>query len=144
MEFEMFRTALFALICAFLIAPVSAHALIAAAPPHAYFVNIKNGDTVTSPFKVEFGVMGVHIAPAGTTKAGTGHFHLLIDTDAAKLEKDMPIPADAQHIHYGKGQTEDTVTLPAGTHTLQIVVADGHHVPMTPPVVSEKITITVK
>lgn len=107
------------------------------------FTGIKNGDTVTSPFKVGFAVTGAKIAPAGTTDAGTGHFHLLIDTDTLPSQ-DAPLPASDTVKHYGKGQTEDTITLPAGQHTLQIELADGLHVPFDPPVLSDKITITVK
>jgi hypothetical protein len=107
------------------------------------FTGIKNGDTVTSPFKVGFAVTGAKIAPAGTTDAGTGHFHLLIDTDTLPPQ-DAPLPASATVKHYGKGQTEDSVTLPAGKHTLQIELADGLHVPFDPPVLSDKISVTVK
>jgi hypothetical protein len=106
------------------------------------FVDIKNGDTVTSPFKVGFAVTGARIAPAGTTEAGTGHFHLIIDSDLPP--QDGPLPASEHVKHYGKGQTEDTLTLPPGSHTLQIELADGAHVPFDPPVVSDKITVTVK
>jgi len=107
------------------------------------FTAIKDGDTVTSPFKVGFAVTGAKIAPAGTTDPGTGHFHLLIDTDTLPPQ-DAPLPASATVKHYGKGQTEDTITLPPGQHTLQIELADGLHVPFDPPVLSSKITVTVK
>jgi hypothetical protein len=106
------------------------------------FTGIKDGDTVSSPFKVGFAVTGAKIAPAGTTDPGTGHFHLLIDTDLPL--QDAPLPASDHVKHYGKGQTEDTVTLPAGTHTLQIELADGSHLPFDPPVLSDKISVTVK
>jgi hypothetical protein len=106
------------------------------------FVGIKSGDTVTSPFKVGFAVSGAKIAPAGTTDAGTGHFHLIID--APLPPQDGPLPASANVKHYGKGQTEDMLTLPPGQHTLQIELADGSHVPFDPPVTSELITVTVK
>ena len=106
------------------------------------FTGIKDGDTVSSPFKVGFAVTGAKIAPAGTTDPGTGHFHLLIDTDLPP--QDAPLPASEHVKHYGKGQTEDTVTLPPGTHTLQIELADGTHTPFDPPVLSDKISVTVK
>lgn len=107
-----------------------------------YIVSPASGATVKSPFKVVFGLTGMGIAPAGTQFENTGHHHLLIDTD---LPKDMtlPLPADAQHVHFGKGQTETTVTLPPGKHTLQLVLGDHLHIPFNPPVVSEKITVTV-
>jgi hypothetical protein len=106
------------------------------------FVGIKDGDTVTSPFKVGFAVTGAKVAPAGTSDPGTGHFHLIIDSELPP--QDGPLPANDHVKHYGKGQTEDTVTLPPGSHTLQIELADGLHVPFNPPVVSERITVTVK
>ena len=109
-----------------------------------YFVNLKNGATVTSPFKVEFGISGMKIAKAGTYEPGTGHHHLLIDTKLGKADLANPIPSDAQHIHFGGGQTETTLTLPPGKHTLQLVLGDGNHVPHKPPVMSKVITITVK
>lgn len=106
------------------------------------FTGIKDGDTVTSPFKVGFAVTGAKIAPAGTTDPGTGHFHLIIDSDLPP--QDAPLPANEHVKHYGKAQTEDTITLPPGSHTLQIELADGLHLPFDPPVVSDKITVTVK
>jgi hypothetical protein len=109
-----------------------------------FFVDLKNGDTVKSPFTVHFGISGMTLAPAGTETPNTGHHHLLID---AKIDGDalkQPIPADAQHLHFGKAQTEAVVTLPPGTHTLQLVLGDWSHVPHEPPVVSEVITVKVE
>ncbi|MDI3259873.1 MAG: DUF4399 domain-containing protein [Sinobacteraceae bacterium] len=106
------------------------------------FVGIKDGDTVTSPFKVGFSVEGLKVAPAGTTDPGTGHFHLIIDADLPP--QDAPLPSDDHVKHYGQGQTEDELTLPPGPHTLQLEFTDGAHVPFDPPVVSDKINITVK
>lgn len=116
---------------------------VAPAGAAAYFVNIKNGDTVTSPFKVGFAVSGAKIAPAGTMDAGSGHFHLLIDTDTLP-SADAPLPGSEKLKHYGKGQTEDTIKLPPGDHTLQLDFADLAHVPFDPPLVSKKITVHVK
>ncbi len=107
-----------------------------------YFVGIKDGDTVTSPFKVAFGVDGAKVAPAGTPDPGVGHHHLIID--AALPPQDAPLPANDNVKHFGKGQLDTELTLPAGTHTLQLEFADSNHVPFDPPVVSDKITITVK
>jgi hypothetical protein len=115
-------------------------------PPGAavYFINLKDGDTVTSPFKVQFGLTGMGVAPAGSQNPNTGHHHLLIDTQLTPEQMKQPIPADAQHRHFGGGQTEAVLTLPAGQHTLQLVLADGSHVPHEPPVVSPVITVLVK
>jgi hypothetical protein len=82
------------------------------------------------------------VAPAGVDKANTGHHHLLIDTDVPPLE--APIPSDANHKHFGGGQTEVTLELPPGRHTLQLLLGDKMHIPHDPPVLSRKITIIVK
>jgi hypothetical protein len=115
------------------------------AGPAVYFVNLKDGDTVTSPFRVVFGVYGMGIAPALTAKENTGHHHLLIDTELTDEEKQYAIPNDAQHLHFGGGQTETVLQLPAGQHTLQLVFGDLNHELHKPaPIMSQKITITVK
>jgi hypothetical protein len=111
----------------------------------SYIVNLKNGDTVTSPFKVVFGLSpNMGVAPAGVEKPDVGHHHLLIDKTLSAEEMTQPIPSDEQHIHFGKGQTETTVTLPPGKHTLQLVLGNWTHIPFTPPVQSEVITVNVK
>ena len=109
-----------------------------------YFINLKDGDTVTSPFKVQFGLTGMGIAPAGVEKEKTGHHHLLIDTTLSAEEMKGAIAADPQHVHFGGGQTETTVTLPPGQHTLQLVLGDWSHIPHSPAVTSPVITVTVK
>jgi hypothetical protein len=117
------------------------------APPGAaaYFVNIKNGDTVTSPFKVIFGLTpNMGVAPSGVEKANVGHHHLLVDTTLKPDELTQPITVDGQHIHFGKGQTETMVTLPPGKHTLQLQLGDWTHIPFNKPVQSEVISVTVK
>ncbi|MEZ5791164.1 MAG: DUF4399 domain-containing protein [Nitratireductor sp.] len=115
-----------------------------------YFINLKDGDTVKAPFKVLFGLSGMGVAPAGTEKEGTGHHHLFIDlppflegADGAD-EANMNIPADDHHKHFGGGQTETTLDLAPGKHTLQMVFGDKDHIPHNPPVASEVITITVE
>lgn len=108
----------------------------------AYIVSPHDGDTVSSPVTVIFGLKGMGVAPAGTDKANTGHHHLLVDTDISA--QDQPLPASATLIHFGGGQTETTLELAPGTHTLQLVLGDMNHVPHKPAVVSEKITITVE
>lgn len=107
-----------------------------------YFITPQNGAEVTNPVTVKFGLSGMGIAPAGVDKPKTGHHHLLIDVD--KIDMDNPLPADDNHKHFGGGQTETTVTLPPGKHTLQLLLGDQNHVPHKPPVISEKITVTVK
>lgn len=101
-----------------------------------------NGATVTSPVTVKFGITGMDVAPAGTAKPNSGHHHLLIDAKLSDYKS--AIPADAQHVHFGKGQTEATVELKPGPHTLQLVLGDQNHIPHDPPVESAIITITVQ
>src|ERR1700726_4323423 len=109
-----------------------------------YFINLKDGDTVSSPFKVQFGLTGMGVAPVGVEKPNTGHHHLIIDTTLSADELKAPIPADAKHLHFGGGQSEAMVTLPPGQHTLQLVLGDWSHVPHVPPVMSPIIKVMVK
>lgn len=115
-----------------------------ASPPGAevYFIAPADGATVTSPVTVKFGLKGMGVAPAGIAFDGAGHHHLIIDADLPPLN--APIPADANHVHFGKGQTETAVELKPGKHTLQLVLGDQLHMPHDPAVVSKKITVTVK
>jgi hypothetical protein len=107
-----------------------------------YFIAPVDGASVTSPVAVKFGLKGMGVAPAGIAFDGVGHHHLIIDAELPPLS--MPIPADANHVHFGKGQTETTIELTPGKHTLQLLLGDQLHVPHDPAVVSKKITITVK
>lgn len=112
------------------------------AAPRAYIVSPAAGATVPSTFTVQFGLHGMGVAPAGVKRSGTGHHHLLIDV-AELPPLDKPLPATDKIRHFGGGQTEVTLTLAPGTHTLQLVMGDHGHVPHDPPVVSERITIHV-
>jgi hypothetical protein len=108
-----------------------------------YFVGLKDGARLSNPVTLHFGLKGMGVAPAGVKVENTGHHHLLIDTELP-ADLSQPLPAvENKLIHFGKGQTEVTLTLPPGKHTLQLVLADAEHVPHEPPVVSKKITITV-
>lgn len=102
-----------------------------------------NGATVASPVTVQFGLEGMGVAPAGVEWEKTGHHHLLIDVDEVAAY-DEPIPADDNHRHFGGGQTQVTVELEPGEHTLQLLLGDWQHVPHDPPILSERITITVE
>ena len=108
----------------------------------AYIISPKDGAKVTSPFVVRFGLKGMGVAPAGVKFDNTGHHHLLIDT-GPPTDLNAPLPATDKILHFGKGQTETTLTLPPGKHTLQLLLGDQSHVPHNPPVMSKKITITV-
>jgi len=107
-----------------------------------YIISPKDGETVTNPVTVRFGLRGMGVAPAGVAFENAGHHHLLID--AVPPPFDRPVPADAQHVHFGKGQTEAEVTLAPGKHRLQLLLADHLHIPHDPPVVSRPVTVIVK
>ena len=115
-----------------------------AAPTGAklYFIEPKDGAEIAGPVTVKMGLVGMGVAPAGVEKKDTGHHHIFIDDKLTDLM--APMPADDKHRHFGAGQTETVLTLPAGTHTLQLVLGDHNHIPHNPPVTSELITITVK
>jgi len=132
------------LLAAFIAAPALAESVRVKAPEGAqvYFIAPSNGATVSSPVTVKFGLKGLGVAPAGTESEETGHHHLLVDQKLEDYEN--AIPKDEKHIHFGGGQTETTVELSPGTHTLQLVVGDLNHIPHMPPVESEVITVTVK
>jgi len=111
--------------------------------PTVYIISPAHGEVVSSPVQIRFGLRGMGVAPAGVDKANTGHHHLLIDlTELPAL--DQPVPSDANHRHFGKGQTEVEVALESGEHTLQLLLGDMGHMPHNPAVVSEKITINVE
>ena len=112
-------------------------------PPDAlvYFVYPHNGELIYPRSTIRFGLSNMGVAPAGVSKPNTGHHHLLIDTDPPPLNE--PIPSDPNHLHFGSGQTEVKLELPMGEHTLQLVLADDRHVPHDPPVMSDKIKVTV-
>jgi hypothetical protein len=106
-------------------------------------VSPADGATVPQTVVVKFAVENIALAPAGDPTKNTGHHHLLIDVDELPAAG-APIPADANHIHFGKAQTQAEVTLAPGKHTLQLELGDANHMPFDPPIVSEKITVNVK
>jgi len=113
-------------------------------PPGArvFFITPANGDTVSNPIRIEFGIEGMDVVKAGNNQADSGHHHLLIDTDLPDLA--APVPADANHVHFGDGSTSTEITLEPGEHTLSLLLADHLHIPHDPPVISDPITITVE
>lgn len=138
------------LMAAFLVSGLSTAAIAAELPTtmapagaKVYLISPANGATVTSPVTVRFGLTGMGVAPAGVVKADTGHHHLLLDVATLPVAG-QPIPNDAQHRHFGGGQTETVLQLAPGTHTLQLELGDANHVPFVPAVVSSKVTIHVK
>jgi hypothetical protein len=110
-----------------------------------YFIDLKDGDEVPSEVLVRFGLSGMGVAPAGFYLEDTGHHHLLVDMDLSEVPDGTPLPTiDGKSLHYGKGQTEAKVKLTPGKHTLQLVLGNYSHILHVPPVVSDKITVTVK
>ena len=115
------------------------------APPDAFLYIIwpPDGATVKGAFWCRFGLRNMGVTLAGSNAAKSGHHHLLIDVDEP-LDPNEPIPQDKTHLHFGAGQTEALIELPPGKHTLQLVLGDAKHYPFNPPLISKKITITVK
>jgi hypothetical protein len=107
-----------------------------------YIISPADGATLSSPVTVRFGLRGMGVGPAGLDNPKTGHHHLIIDAPLPDL--DLPIPADDRHVHFGGGQTEVTVELAPGRHTLQLLLGDRNHVPHTRPLYSQRIEITVE
>ncbi len=110
-----------------------------------YIQGLKDGRTVKGPVTIRFGLKGMGVCPAGTYLPDTGHHHLLINMDVSELDPKQPIPSlEGKCLHYGKGQTQVTLDLPKGKHTLQLAFANFAHILHKPAVVSKKITITVE
>ena len=115
-----------------------------AAPPGAevYIIYPRDGQKIKGAFPVRFGLKGMGVTRAGDTAPNVGHHHLLVDAER-ELSSTDPIPTDRKHLHFGGGQTETTLELSPGRHTLQLVFGDAEHKQFNPPVVSKKITIMV-
>jgi hypothetical protein len=108
-----------------------------------YIISPKDGASVGPNVVVRFGLKGMGVAPAGVAKENTGHHHLLVDVKDLPAAG-QPIPKDDNHLHFGGGQTETTLKLKPGTHTLQLELGDANHIPFDPAVVSKRVTIHVK
>ncbi len=120
--------------------------LISKAPAGAsvYFIEPADGQTVSGDITVRFGLSGMGVAPAGIDVDNTGHHHLLIDLADDQLpDMTQPLPSDDNVKHFGKGQTETTIQLEPGEHTLQLLLGNHLHIPHDPPVMSDKITVIV-
>jgi hypothetical protein len=118
-------------------------AVISASEKSVYFIAPIDGAKLTSPITIKFGLKGMGVAPAGVDRPNTGHHHLLINLTALP-DMTSSLPATDNIKHFGGGQTETTLELPKGTHTLQLLLGDYAHVPHKVPVMSEKITITIE
>ena len=109
----------------------------------AYIIEPADGATVGNPVRIVFGLRGAGVAPAGVEREGAGHHHLLVDV-ALPADLGLPLPNNENYRHFGGGQTETSIELAPGMHTLQLVLGDELHIPHDPPVVSERITIEVR
>jgi hypothetical protein len=109
-----------------------------------YFITPANGQTVSGEFKVQFGLSGMGVAPAGSKVKNTGHHHILINKDASEINLTRPLPSTDQIKHFGGGQTETVLKLPKGKYTLQLLLGNYAHIPHDKPLISENITITVE
>lgn len=110
--------------------------------PQVYFIEPKDGDTVSETFKVKFGLSNFGVAPAGYNIPNTGHHHLLINVDLPE-DLSQPIAANENHIHFGLGQTEAEITLKKGTYKLRLLMGNYLHIPHDDPLFSEEIIIIV-
>ncbi|HSZ08924.1 MAG TPA: DUF4399 domain-containing protein [Steroidobacteraceae bacterium] len=131
-------------VCLVTATALAADRMAAPAGAEVYFIAPQNGAKLHSPVTVKFGLKGMGIAPAGIKFDNTGHHHLLVDTNLSEVNLDAPMPATDKILHFGKGQTETSLTLPPGKHTLELVFADSLHQSFDPPLHSKKITITVE
>ena len=107
-----------------------------------FFISPADGDTVSNPVPIEFGIEGMDVVKAGQEQPRSGHHHLIID--AALPVPGWPIPADEHYVHFGDASTSTALTLDPGSHTLQLLLGDHRHIPHAPPVISGVITVIVE
>ena len=107
-----------------------------------FFANLKDGQTVTSPLKIEMGVEAMSVDTAnGILKPASGHHHILVDMDSIKTGE--VIKKDSVHIHFGNAQTSAEIKLPVGKHSLTLQFADAMHRSYGSKLTS-KVTVEVK
>jgi len=107
-----------------------------------YFANLKDGQTVKSPLKVEMGVDAMHVDTAnGILKPASGHHHILVDIDS--IPTGEVIKKDSVHLHFGNAQTSAEIKLPPGKHSLTLQFADAMHRSYGSRL-TNKITVDVK
>jgi formylglycine-generating enzyme required for sulfatase activity len=108
-----------------------------------FFFNLKDGQKIRNGTIIHFGLTKMGVAPAGVDKKETGHHHLLVDDAVRTTSMKEEIPNDEKHLHFGNGQTSWVVDLPPGDHKLQLVLADGGHIPHPHPIRSDVINVEV-
>lgn len=107
-----------------------------------FFTNLNDGATVSSPLKVAMSSENFAIQPAGDIVDGTGHLHILIDTECTPVGE--VVIKDETHLHYGNGQLEAELTLAPGQHTLCLQAANGAHIALPGAGMTQQVTITVE
>ena len=107
-----------------------------------FFIQPHNNAILQNPIEIKFGLENMNLVSAGVDEPFSGHHHLLINVDQIP-NLNLPIPADSNHLHFGGGQSNTTLELPPGKYTLQLLFADHHHIPHSPPIISDKISITI-
>ena len=124
------------------VAPAALTRTPSAEGARVFFITPSDGDTVSSPVQLEFGISGMELAPSGDDSPNSGHHHIIIDHDLPNLS--LPVPKDAQRVHFGDARSSTELDLAPGQHTLQLLFADHLHIPHDPPLISERISITVE
>jgi hypothetical protein len=130
--------ALLAGLLALLLAPTSN-----AAKPYVLIWQPADHAVVPTTFTVKMAASGLKVEPAGAVHAGAGHFHLLIDKDFVPVGQPIPLNTPG-YMHFGKGQTEATLTLPPGEHTIRLQFANGAHMALDGDQYRYEITVTVQ
>ena len=88
--------------------------------PKVEFIDLEDGAVIGPKTTIRFGLNGMRKSPsAGTKKANTGHFHLLIDTDLPPLDK--PIPNDENHLHFSRGPDGSRTVAASGPAHVAVV-----------------------
>lgn len=111
-----------------------------------FFIEPKNGATVTSPVHMKFGSSGIEISPvpAGevkTTRPGVAHYHVGIDQDCLPAGKNI-VKGTPSWVHFGDGKDVFDSQLTPGRHKLALQLGDDLHDTM--PGACQVITVTVK
>ncbi len=123
-------------------APAMPAAIASPEGARVFFVSPADGDTVSSPVTVEFGLEGMTVVKAGDMTENSGHHHLIINAPLPDMS--LPVPANENYVHFGDGSSSTELTLEPGQHTLQLLLGDYLHRPHDPAVYSDVITITVE
>ena len=117
-----------------------------AAKVKVFFVEPKNGATVTSPVHMKFGSSGIDISPVPPgdlkeTRPGKAHYHVGIDQACLPAGKNI-VKGTPSWVHFGDGKDVFDTQLTPGKHKLALQLGDDLH--NTMPGACQVITVTVK